>query len=73
MVKDNSLYLPQKEWCNKEELAIYIESSITTVYNYFGSKVFNSVPESENILLQIGREWKNTMKDFYDIELNLPF
>lgn len=73
MVKDNSLYLPQKERFDKQELAIYIETSITTIYNYFGADMFYSIPENENILLQTGREWQNTMKGFYDIELNLPF
>jgi transposase len=73
MVRDNSLYLPQENHPSPIDLAMYVETSITTIYNYFGTELFNSVPKEENILRKVAEEWRQTMKVFHDIELNLPF
>lgn len=73
MVKDNTIYLPQKQDLSPDELAIYVQTSLNQVYNYFGKELFDSTPENENILLQVGRQWQQTFKDFYDIDLELPF
>lgn len=72
MVIERQIYLPQDD-TPPEKLAIYIECSFKNITENFREEIINSAPPEENVILQLGREWKEAMRVFHDIELNLPF
>lgn len=75
MVKNRSIYLPyspetKHHQCG-EDLALYIECTFKSIIGNFTQGIMNSVPYEENIVLKSINEWKETMKQFHDIELNI--
>ncbi len=72
MILEHSIYLPQGKDLPPHELAIYIEATFASIYSKFKKELILAVPQEDNILMQAAREWKETMKVFHGIELNLP-
>ncbi len=72
MLKEHQIYLPQGDIA-PEKLAIYVECSFNSMCSNFRKEIIDTVPPDENILLKTGKEWKETMKVFHGIEINLPF
>lgn len=73
MVKDHSIYIPDNYDFTPEEMAIYVEISLTKIYTTIGKEAFSEVPVESNFLIKTANEWKKTMKDLHAIELQLPF
>lgn len=73
MVKKHSIYMPEHYDFTNEELATYVEVALSKIYTAIGKEIFAEVPLENNFLVKISNEWKQTMKDMYAIDLQLPF